>query len=107
MGRRFQKVCSFNQIEIYDDYAHHPSEIKTTINSVKNAVKDNNRVIAIFQPHRYTRLQGLWEEFKQSFNKADLLITIDVYSAGEDEITNINSKTFTEEIQHNNAIYTR
>ena len=105
MGRRFQKVCSFNNIEIYDDYAHHPSEIKTTITSVKNAVGDKNRVVAIFQPHRYTRLKGLWEEFKQSFNNADLLITVDVFSAGEEEIENINSKAFTEEIQHQNAIY--
>ncbi len=105
MGRRFQKVCSFNEIEIYDDYAHHPSEIQTTINSVKNAVGNRNRVVAIFQPHRYSRLKGLWKEFKQSFNNADMLITIDVFSAGENEIENINSETFTKEIEHNNAKY--
>ena len=105
MGRRFQKVTSFNGIEIYDDYAHHPSEIKTTINSVKDAVKDKNRVVAIFQPHRYTRLQGLWEEFKTSFNKADMLIVTDVFSAGESEIKNINSKIFAEEINHKNVKY--
>ena len=105
MGRRFQKVCEFNEIEIYDDYAHHPSEIKTTINSVKNALKDTKRIVAIFQPHRYSRLQGLWEEFKTSFNNADKLIVLDVYSAGEDEIANINSQIFTNEIQHKDALY--
>ena len=105
MGRRFQKVCSFNGIDIYDDYAHHPSEIRTTINSVKNTVGNKNRVVAIFQPHRYTRLKGLWEEFKESFNNADMLIALDVYSAGEDAIENINSKKFIQETKHNNAIY--
>ena len=101
MGRRFQKVGEFNNIKIYDDYAHHPSEIKTTLASVKNAVKDKNRVVAIFQPHRYSRLHGLWEEFKNSFTYADKLIITDVFPAGEEEIKDINSKTFTNEIKHN------
>ncbi len=105
MGRRFQKVCEFNNIKIYDDYAHHPSEIKTTLSSVKNAVKDSAKVVAIFQPHRYTRLQGLWEEFKQAFSDADKLIAIDVYSAGEDYIDGITSKNFISEINHKNAKY--
>ncbi len=105
MGRRFQKVCEFNNIKIYDDYAHHPSEIKTTLSSVKNAVKDSARVVAIFQPHRYTRLKGLWSEFKQAFSDADKLIAIDVYPAGEDEIEGITSENFISEINHKNATY--
>lgn len=105
MGRRFQKVCEFNNIKIYDDYAHHPSEIKTTLSSVKNAVKDSANVVAIFQPHRYTRLQGLWEEFKIAFDDADRLYAIDVYPAGEDEIRGITSENFISEIKHKNANY--
>ena len=105
MGRRFQKVCEFNNIKIYDDYAHHPSEIKTTLSSVKNAVKDSAKVVAIFQPHRYTRLQGLWEEFKNAFSDADKLFAIDVYSAGESAIDGISSKNFVSEINHKNAKY--
>ena len=105
MGRRFQKVAEFNEIRLYDDYAHHPSEIKTTLNSVKNAVGTSNRVVAIFQPHRYTRLQGLWNEFKTSFEAADKLFITDVYSAGEDEIANVNSKVFAQDINHKDTKY--
>lgn len=105
MGRRFQKVAEFNGIKLYDDYAHHPSEIKTTLNSVKNAVGNANRVVAIFQPHRYTRLQGLWNEFKSAFTSADKLFITDVYSAGEDEIQNVNSEIFSQDIKHKDSEY--
>ena len=105
MGRRFQRVCEFNNVVIYDDYAHHPSEIKTTLESVANAKSDTQRLVAVFQPHRYSRLQGLWKEFKISFNCADVLITTDVFSAGEDEIDGVNSSIFANEIQHKNSLY--
>ena len=105
MGRRFQKVCEFSGIKIYDDYAHHPSEIKTTLSGVKSAKSQNQRVVAIFQPHRYTRLQSLWNEFKKAFDDADELIITDVYSAGEDKIENINSERFSKEINHKNVKY--
>ena len=105
MGRRFQKVCEFNGITIYDDYAHHPNEIKTTLSGAKKSLNENNKIIAIFQPHRYSRLKGLWNEFKTAFNQADTLIITDVYSAGENEIEGINSKKFYEEINHSNVSY--
>ena len=107
MGRRFQKVCEFNEIKIFDDYAHHPSEIKTTLVSLKNAVKDRNRVIAIFQPHRYSRLKGLWEEFKTAFDSADLVYVTDVFSAGEDEIKGATSENFVNDLNSNKFIYTK
>ncbi|MBQ3642147.1 hypothetical protein II906_09535, partial [bacterium] len=105
MGRRFQKVCEFANITVYDDYAHHPSEIKTTLSGVKSAVKDTKRIVAVFQPHRYTRLQSLWNEFKSSFDDADKLIILDVYSAGEEEIKDINSEKFYNDIVHKDVIY--
>ena len=105
MGRRFQKVCEFNNIVIYDDYAHHPSEIKTTLESVAKAKSDIQRIVAIFQPHRYSRLQGLWQEFKSAFNSADVLITTDVFSAGEDELDGVSSSIFANEIEHKNSSY--
>ncbi len=105
MGRRFQKVAEFNNIKIFDDYAHHPSEINTTLVSAKNAKAENERIVAIFQPHRYSRLQGLWEEFKTAFNDADVLLITDVYSAGEDKIEGVSSEKFADEIKHNNAKY--
>lgn len=105
MGRRFQKVCELNNIKIYDDYAHHPSEIKTTLKSIYDAKNDNQRLVAIFQPHRYSRLKSLWNEFKESFNYADKLIVTDVFSAGEDEIKNINSENFSKEINNIDCTY--
>ena len=105
MGRRFQKVCQINGINIYDDYAHHPNEIKTTLKSVKEALKDTKRVVEIFQPHRYSRLKGLWNDFKVSFGCADMLVITDVYPAGECEIEGINSEAFYKEVNHPNKVY--
>ena len=92
MGRRFQKVAEFDGIRIYDDYAHHPTEIKTTLDSAR--LCNSNRLIAIFQPHRYTRLKGLWDDFLKSFGAVDKLIVVDVFSASENPIEGINSKAF-------------
>lgn len=107
MGRRFQKICEFNGIKIYDDYAHHPSEIKTTLDSLKNAVKDKNRVIAIFQPHRYTRLKGLWDEFKTAFESADLTVVTDVFPAGEEKIEGVSSENFVKATFNDKFIYSK
>lgn len=105
MGRRFQKVCEFDGIKIYDDYAHHPNEIKTTLESVSKAKESGQRLVAVFQPHRYSRLKSLWEEFKNSFNSADMLIITDVFAAGEDFINGVTSEIFSKDIQHNNCVY--
>lgn len=99
MGRRFEKVGKFNDIILIDDYAHHPTEIKATLSSAKNFV--DNRIVAVFQPHRYTRLKGLWEEFLSCFDGADLVIVTDIYEASEDPIEGINAETFTKELEKN------
>ena len=96
MGRRFQIVADTNDIKIVDDYAHHPTEIQSTLSSIKNVKR---RKIAIFQPHRYTRLQGLWKEFMDSFNNIDKLYVVDVYSAGDNPIENINSDKFVQDFK--------
>ena len=95
MGRRFQLVANVNDIKIIDDYAHHPSEIKSTLSSIENV---RRKKVVIFQPHRYTRLKALWNEFLNSFNTIDELYVLDTFSAGDkfDEI--YNSKNFTNEI---------
>lgn len=104
MGRRFQFVADVNNIKIIDDYAHHPSEIKTTIQAIKNIQR---RKVVIFQPHRYTRLKGLWEEFLNSFNDIDKLYVLDVFSAGDNFDEKFNSENFVNEIVKNgiNAEY--
>ena len=82
MGRRFQKVCELDGVQVYDDYAHHPTEIKAVLDAAATKFGKEN-IVAVFQPHRYTRLKGLWEEFIGAFSDADRIIVTDVY---EDEL---------------------
>lgn len=96
MGRRFQKVAEFDGVTVYDDYAHHPTEIKATLSSAEGMT--DKRVIAVFQPHRYTRLKNLWKEFLDAFQGVDKVVVTDVYAASEDEIEGINSKKFAKEL---------
>ena len=97
MGRRFQKVGEFDGISIYDDYAHHPTEIKATLSSSKSF--KNRNVIAVFQPHRFTRLQNLWNEFMGAFSDVNRVVVTDVYAASEDPIDGVNSLAFTNELK--------
>ncbi len=89
--RRFTKIGVVNGITIIDDYAHHPVEIDVVLKTARCAVKENNgQVIAVMQPHRYSRLQDLYEEFCRCFNDADHVIVMDVYEAGEEPIFGID-----------------
>jgi UDP-N-acetylmuramate--alanine ligase len=97
MGRRFQKIGEFDGISIYDDYAHHPTEIKATLSASKSFKEKN--VIAVFQPHRYTRLQNLWNEFMGAFSDVNRIVVTDVYAASEDPIEGVNSLAFTNELK--------
>ena len=97
MGRRFQKVAELDGITVYDDYAHHPTEIKSTLSAMKSFT--NKKVVAVFQPHRYTRLQSLWNDFKESLVSADRIIVTDVYAASEDPIEGISSDIFAKEMK--------
>ena len=99
MGRRFQIVADVNDIKIIDDYAHHPTEIKSTLSALKNSKR---RKIAIFQPHRYTRFQGLWKEFLESFEDVDKLYVLDVYSAGDLKIKDVDSEHFVQDFVNAN-----
>lgn len=98
MGRRFQKVGEISGIQLYDDYAHHPTEIKATLDSCAQKF-GKEHIVAVFQPHRYTRLRGLWNEFKTSFENSNRVIVTDVYAASEDVIEGINSKNFVSELE--------
>lgn len=98
MGRRFEKVCEINGVPVYDDYAHHPTEIKATLEAAASRFGKEN-IVAVFQPHRYTRLQSLWNDFKGSFDNTDRLIVTDVYAASEDAIEGVNGEKFASEIK--------
>lgn len=97
MGRRFQKVGEINGIKIYDDYAHHPTEIKATLDAAASKFGKDN-VVAVFQPHRFTRLQSLWNEFKGAFSNAGRVIVTDVYAASEDPIAGISGENFAKDL---------
>ena len=84
VNRRFTKVAEVNGVTIIDDYGHHPVEIAAVLRAARQATK--GRVIAVHQPHRYTRLSSLFEDFCTCFNEADVVGIADVYAAGEDPI---------------------
>ena len=96
MGRRFQKQCEINGIEIFDDYAHHPTEIKAVLDAAATKYGKEN-IVAVFQPHRYTRLNSLWKEFKEAFPNANRVIVTDVYEASETPIQGITGEAFAKE----------
>tara|TARA_B100000686_G_C16780716_1_gene971687 strand:+ start:1128 stop:2522 length:1395 start_codon:yes stop_codon:yes gene_type:complete len=80
--RRFTKIFSLNRNDFYDDYAHHPTEIKAVINGARQAY-GKRKIISVFQPHRYSRVRLLKEEFAMSFKHCDAVILCPIYSAGE------------------------
>ena len=84
VNRRFTKVAEVGGVTIIDDYGHHPVEIAAVLKAARQATK--GRVIAVHQPHRYTRLSSLFEDFCTCFNEADVVAIAEVYSAGEDPI---------------------
>ena len=91
--RRFTKVFSVGKKEFYDDYAHHPTEIKAVINSARQVYKDR-KIICVFQPHRYSRVKSLKNEFASSFKYSDTVVLCPVYSAGEKIKYNFNQDNF-------------
>lgn len=96
IGRRFELKKKINNIMVIEDYAHHPTEIKTTLDAAKKGWP--RRIIAIFQPHRYSRLSLLMKEFGTAFNEADILIITEVYPAGENPIAGVSGKALYKEI---------
>ncbi len=97
--RRFTNVGNYNGVQIIDDYAHHPEEIKATIDTARTVLKDTDgKLIVVFQPHRYSRLENLFDDFAKSFEKADVIYIIDVYSAGEEAIDGINASSLVQKV---------
>jgi UDP-N-acetylmuramate--alanine ligase len=100
--RRFQLKAQSNDILIIDDYAHHPSEIQATLNAARSGWK--RRIIAVFQPHRYTRMQHLMLEFAACFDQADQVVLTDIYPAGENPIAGVTVENLLGLMRHPNAI---
>lgn len=104
--RRFTLTGEWNGIKVFDDYGHHPVEIKAVLKAAREACK--GRIIAVHQPHRYSRLSSLFEEFAACFNDADSIFLAPVYAAGEDPIEGVDSQALVSRIKaggHRDARY--
>ncbi len=104
--RRFQIRGEARGITVVDDYAHHPAEIQATLNAAKDGF--GRQVIAVFQPHRYTRTQALLSEFSTAFYQADRVFVTEIYPAGEAPIPGVSGRQIAEEVAghgHKNATF--
>ena len=82
------KIFTKNKNDFYDDYAHHPTEIKSTLESVENVYK-NKRIITVFEPHRYSRVLSLKKDFAKSFSNTTLVLLCPLYAAVKRKIQNL------------------
>lgn len=105
--RRFELKGEINGIKVFDDYGHHPSEISATVKAAKECFP-RNRVVVLFQPHRYTRTRDLMDEFAGCFEGADILFLLDIYPAGEKSIEGVSSKALLKKMNESglkNVVY--
>ena len=91
--RRMTKIFTKNKNDFYDDYAHHPTEINSILDGVKNVYK-NRKIISVFEPHRYSRILSLKKEFAASFVKSDIVLLCPLYAAGEKKNTKFKTIEF-------------
>ena len=101
--RRFNKIFTYNNVDFYDDYAHHPTEIKVVLEGVGQVYKDYEK-ICVFQPHRISRLKDLKKEFSYSFKDADTVILCPIYTAGEKIRLGFNYNNFAKKIIENSKV---
>jgi UDP-N-acetylmuramate--alanine ligase len=99
--RRLEFLGVFQGAAVYDDYAHHPTKVRATLQAAREM--RHRRLIVVFQPHRYSRLAALIEDFSRSFGDADRVLVVDVYSAGEDNPTGIQARDLADLIP--NGVY--
>jgi UDP-N-acetylmuramate--alanine ligase len=102
IGRRFAEVGQFRlpkgQVMVVEDYGHHPSELQATISAARSGWP-GNRIVVVFQPHRYTRTRDLFDEFSQVLANADAVVLTDIYPAGEEPIDGIDSGALCQSIR--------
>ena len=102
IGRRFAEVGRFvvpnGEVAVVEDYGHHPSELDATITAARNGWPDN-RIVTVFQPHRYTRTRDLFDEFSQVLAASDAVVLTDIYPAGEEAIDGIDSGALCQSIR--------
>jgi UDP-N-acetylmuramate--alanine ligase len=107
VGRRFEIKGEYGGVTLIDDYGHHPAEIRATLEAARGC--GYKRLLVLFQPHRYSRTKFLWEDFRRSFNEADILVITEIYAAGEAAIDGVNGEILSEAIStagHKNVVFT-
>lgn len=102
--RRMEKKGQASSITIYDDYAHHPTEIRASLQALRAAIHER-RLVTLYQPHRYSRMQYTMHEFHAAFDAADLVIVTDLYTAGETPIAGVTTEKIIEEIKKSNKAH--
>lgn len=102
VDRRFQLIGEVEGIKVYDDYAHHPTEISATVSAVRDVVGEG-KFHLVYQPHRYTRTRDCWEDYKTCFEGVDNLYLVDIYPAGEKPIDGIDSENLLKEMSVSGA----
>ncbi len=106
VARRFEIKGEFSGVTLIDDYGHHPAEIRATLEAARGC--GYKRLLVLFQPHRYTRTQYLWDDFRSPFNLADVLVMTDIYAAGETPIPGITGEKLAEAVStagHKNVVH--
>jgi UDP-N-acetylmuramate--alanine ligase len=103
--RRFQVKADAGGILVIDDYGHHPTEIRATLQTAKEAF--GRRTVVVFQPHRYSRVHDLFEEFCRAFHQADVLLVTEIYAAGEDPLPDVSGKRLAEGIERHGHRHVR
>lgn len=104
VDRRFHFKGEKNGIRVYDDYGHHPTEVRAVLQAFREKYPEN-RLIVFFQPHRFSRTQHCWHDFTTCFHQADEVLVTDIYPAGEAPIPGVNSAKLVEEMKHEKAEY--
>ena len=106
VDRRFQKKGNWNGVEIYDDYAHHPVEVVAALSAFREKFGNNKKLVALFEPHRFSRTQSCWLDFSKCFKEADQVFLLEIYPASEQPIKGITSQRLAKEInQHTPCTY--
>ena len=103
IGRRMEKKGEVNGILFLDDYAHHPTEVKTTLEGLRQAI-GKKRLVCIFQPHRYSRTKNCLEDFGRMFDAVDLLLITDIFSAGEKPLPGLTRKQVAEAVKAGSSV---
>jgi UDP-N-acetylmuramate--alanine ligase len=104
VDRRLQKMGEWNGVEIFDDYGHHPTEVRATLQALRE-LRPKRRIVVAFQPHRYTRTKECWRQFLTCFKDADLVGLFDIYAAHEKPIKKITSQHLAQAINKKNIVY--